>query len=448
MQITETNYYGQHVYDFEYSPDPVVNELSEDEIDDAEGYHKFKIVESQSGKEIIVTQVIDTIKNRFKFKITDEATQQSRYTGSDPDAVPATVLHAVHENGYSVSNIESLGDWFNIWLDIKLTRIALHDLVADPTDSIHDDVFKDIGQSLHTLEEVAGTRYLIGDSGGFGPLIDGSDRVELLGPLNAPDEDVEKHEADNEDVEGEIVRNVQVYPREEPLLSHVPEEYRSERKDEVFDPDNFGVRDVVVKAVFPKDSSMAFVDTFTPWGVERFNFRIDGSCHYIKSESAQSERPNSYVIDSIQSQGYDVENASSLFESVDTGAVVRTCIDVLDKLAQIGSWRDQANGERFGPETHLASITRINMLRILVAVEAAEIAPEIYKKWERKYAEVYQQNPNGGGTIIEQVVSEMDRNQQKELGDRLAKSESIQRSVIEPSFNSGLQLAQNIGTIL
>lgn len=447
MEFTDTNYYGEQIYNFEYSPDPVINKLSEDEVEDADSYHKFKIAESQTGTDIIVSQVENGDKNRFKFKITDEETQQCRYTGSNPDNVPPTVLHAVHENGYSVNNVESLGDWFNIWLDVKLTRIALHDLVADPTDPIHDDILKDIGLSLHGLEELAGVRYLIDDPEEFGSLVDNSDRFELLGPLNAPDESIEEHEADQEDMEGELVRNVEIIPKEEPLLSQVPEKYRSERKDEVFNPDNFEVDNVIVKAVFPQDDSTAFADILTPWGVERFNFHIDGSCHYIKSEHAQSERPNSYVIDAIQSQGYDVENASSLFESVDTGSVVRTCIDVLDKLAMIGDWRNRGEN-RAGPEGHIASITRINMLRLLVAVEAAEIAPGPYEKWQNTYAGVYHQNENAGPTVVQQVVKEMGRNQQKELGDRLAKSESIQKSVIEPNFNSGLQLAQNIGMIL
>lgn len=447
MQVTGISYYGEQIYDFEFSPDVMVNELSEEEVEDRDSYHKSQTVENQSGKEIIITQVDNGDKNRFLFKITDEGVQQCKYTGEDPDAVPPTVLHAVHENGYSVTNVETLGDWFNIWLDIKLARLAIHDLVYEPGDAIHENTLRNIGLTLHALEEVAGVRYLIKDHEEFGTLIDNSDRITLLGPLNAPHESLEEHEADANINEGELIRNVEVSPNEERLLNQVAEEHRSEHKDRMFNPDNFEVENIIVKPVFPPDDSKAFVDLFTPWGVERFNFQIGGACHYIKSNGAHSERPNSYVTDAIQFHGHEVENASSLFESVDTGSVVRTVVDVLTELRQISEWRGEYK-RRGGPEVHLSHIAGILILRILVAVEAAEIAPRIYREWEETYTGIQHENPDGATTIIAQVVEEMTRTQKKELGDRLAKSESIHRSVIEPNYTSGLQLANNISVIL
>jgi len=438
MKILNTRYYADEIFDFDYGPDAVVNELSEDEIGAEDTYHKYRLAEIQSGKEIVVTYVNETDERRFKFKITDEVRQSCKYTGDNPDEVPTSVFHTVHENGYSVDNVETLGDWYNIWLDVKLARIALYDLVDDPHDPIHADLNPYIWRSLHTLEELAGIRYLISDTDEYASFIDNNDRIQFEEPIN---------ESDTLEDGSQPIRDIGIYPHVGLLIDHLPEEYRTSLQKEVFNPEHIEVSNLAIKSVFPPDDDVAFVDLFTPWGVQRFRFQTQGTCHYIKSQGAQSERPNSYVIDVIQSHGYNVENADSVFEAVDTGSVVRTCLDMFQQLMQIAQWRDTPK-EVFDIENHMAGSNMIVLIRLLVAVETAEIAPNIYQEGRDQYARTYHQNPNRGATVLMDIVQQMSRDQKKELGSQLAKCDFINESVVKPNRRTHLQLANNIGDLL
>ena len=117
----ETREYAVPLYSFPETADGETEGPKKPESEDEERI-VVSYYEHQSGNDSLRAYHYhgDGTRDHYNFRVTEKKDSKwCGYTGDSPDDVPVDVLHAIHNFGYGIHNIETLGFWFSTLNEIE-----------------------------------------------------------------------------------------------------------------------------------------------------------------------------------------------------------------------------------------------------------------------------------------------------------------------------------------
>lgn len=132
----ETREYAVPLYSFPETEDGETEGPKKPESEDEERI-VVSYYEHQTGNDSLRAYHYhgDGTRDHYNFRVTEKkGSKWCGYTGESPADVPVDILHAVHNFGYGIHNIETLGFWFSTWCETEYGIDILEQICREAED--------------------------------------------------------------------------------------------------------------------------------------------------------------------------------------------------------------------------------------------------------------------------------------------------------------------------
>jgi hypothetical protein len=437
--------YELPVYTLENAPAVTVNTVAEDSGALPEEHIKVR-VDRESGY-ILAEKTTANRTSTFEFDIVEGDANICAYRGNTPNRLPTAVVHALYETGFSLTEYNATGRWFQIWLENRLIGGCIDSLTLDTEDALAEAAYNAVKDELGFLDELFGTRFVTGNDEDYQEL-EGNGKYGVA-KRKAPDgteqtarlNDIPGMEGYG-DPRGTVVNESAPHLLiEKPATEYDNHEYFNLIvSDGHFPP-------VGVRTHENEDGGELYVDTVSEFGVHRATFNIinDSSCSYTGEQPASCL--SSYVLDAVNQAGYEVEDAVNIFNNPTGYKQVAACDNKLRAI-----WRSIHHTKPGQPDSmidrNLHSL-RSNLLTLFAALALHEIMPGRYEKHVKMVGnrcgeeELYAKSIH----YLMQIHAKSNASDRDDLTAYLSELDHIQEDIVGKRMESLNEVAVKIGII-